>query len=283
MQKFIFPLSILFSVLIILGAVAYRSGLETAVPDFSTPTTSSGSADVFWPEWGDIGKRLIEVGVIDADKFESVYARRGGLSNEEKELLYGVNNGKLVVNEENAGVVLNLLWAFGLVNKNPILEKGPMMDVRYGGAGNFASTGGWTLAKGEAMEYYSKYPIVALNDEQQALLERVSKNIYRPCCNNATYFPDCNHGMAMLGLLELLAAQGASEEEMYQTALLVNSYWFPDTYSTIAAYLKSKDVAIENVDPKEILGPKFSSYSGFSRILAEFTPPDKGSGASCGV
>ena len=30
---------------------------------------------------------------------------------------------------------------------------------------------------------------------------KIAKGIYRPCCNNSTYFPDCNHGMAMLGLL----------------------------------------------------------------------------------
>ena len=48
--------------------------------------------------------------------------------------------------------------------------------------------------------------------------ERAAPFVYRPCCDNATHFPDCNHGMAMLGLLELMAAQGASEEEMFAAA-----------------------------------------------------------------
>lgn len=282
MQKFILPLSIVFSVLIVLGAFAYRSGLETPGAG-NLLSTVSGGGDVFWPKWGDIGKKLVEAGVIDAAKFEAVYAGRGGLSAEDKKLLYGGDNGELVVTEENAGVLLNLLWALGLANKNPILEEGPMMDARYGGAGNFASTGGWTLARGGAMDYYSRFPIVPLTKERQLLVEGVSKNIYRPCCNNPTYFPDCNHGMAMLGFLELLASQGASEEEMYRTALRINSLWFPDTYFTIAEYLKSKGIAAESADPKEILGPNFSSYSGFSRILAEFTPPAGTGGASCGV
>src|SRR3989344_1353776 len=97
-----------------------------------------------------------------------------------------------------AGYLLNLLWAFGLANKNPILEDASeMMNPGYGGAGNFASTGGWTVAKGNAMGHYNMYALVTLSPEQQALVDRVSRNIYRPCCGNSTHFPDCNHGMAM--------------------------------------------------------------------------------------
>ena len=118
--------------------------------------------------------------------------------------------------QENSGTILNLLWAFGLANKNEILEKGPMMDKRYGGAENFASTGGWTLSKGDSMNHYSMHSFITLTPQQQSLVEKVSQNIYRPCCGNSTYFPDCNHGMAMLGLLELLASQGISENEMYK-------------------------------------------------------------------
>jgi hypothetical protein len=125
--------------------------------------------------------------------------------------------------------MLNMLWAFGLANKNPILENGPMMDPSYGGAGNFASTGGWTLAKGDTMSHYSMHTLVTLSPAQQALVEKVAKNVYRPCCRNSTYFPDCNHGMAMLGLLELLAGEGATEEEMYKTAQDVNALWFPQS------------------------------------------------------
>jgi len=52
--------------------------------------------------------------------------------------------------------------------------------------------------------------------------------------------------MAMLGLLELMAAQGVGEEEMYKAALAVNSYWFPDTYLTIAEYMQNKGILIAN-------------------------------------
>lgn len=233
--------------------------------------------------WGDIGKRMVDSGAIDSAKFESIYARRGGLSDADKKLLYGLNNGTITINSQNSGVILNLLWAFGLANENLILKKGPMMDKKYGGAGRFASTGGWTAAKGDAMQYYSKLKLVELTPKQQLLVERVSKNIYRPCCGNSTYFPDCNHGMAMLGLLELLAAQNTGEDEMYKIALLVNSYWFPDTYITIAKYFEGQNISWDNVDPKIVLSSAYSSASGYRNVLSKVKPTQTGGGAACGV
>ena len=76
--------------------------------------------------------------------------------------------------------------------------------------GGFASTGGWTLGVKKATELYASTKIMSLTDEQQARLLEVASQVYRPCCNNPTHFPDCNHGMAMLGLLELMASQDAS-------------------------------------------------------------------------
>ncbi|MBI2592719.1 MAG: hypothetical protein HYW37_00965 [Candidatus Colwellbacteria bacterium] len=233
--------------------------------------------------WGDLGVRTISAGVIDKEKFESIYASRGGLTDEAKQLLYGSDNGNLKITSENSGFILNLLWALGLGTKSSILEEGPMMDARYGGAENFASTGGWTLSRGETMDHYSGHPLIVLTRDEQDLVARVAKNIYRPCCNNSTYFPDCNHGMAMLGLLELMASQGISENEMYRVALRVNAYWFPDTYLNIARHLQSKGVGWEKADPKELLGYDFSSASGYQKILSQITVPEVRSGGSCGV
>lgn len=233
--------------------------------------------------WGDLGKRLIEAGVIDKSKFEALYEQRGELGEEARSLLEENNNGRIIISQENANTLLNLLWALGLGNKNPILEEGPMTDPRYGGAGNFASTGGWTLAKGGAMDHYSKHRFLELNEQQQESVERVARSIYRPCCGNSTYFPDCNHGMAMMGLLELMAVQGANEEEMYKAALQVNSYWFPQTYLTIAKYFEKQGVEWRKVDPKLALGESFSSASGYSRILSEIEPVKSGGGGGCGV
>lgn len=233
--------------------------------------------------WGDLGRKMIESGVIDKDAFEEIYAQRGGLGDSEKKILYGSGNGKIFMDRDNAGFLLNLLWGFGLGNKNSVLEKGPMTDPEYGGAGRFASTGGWTIAAGNPMDHYSAHKFVVLTRDQESLVERVSRNIYRPCCGNSVYFPDCNHGMAMLGLLELMAAQGVPEADMYKYALKVNAYWFPDTYVTIARYFDMGGVDWSDIDPKTVLGSGYSSASGIQKISAEVGPEDGGGGGSCGV
>ncbi len=240
--------------------------------------------------WGNLGDKMIKAGVIDADKFESVYKDRsssaspaGGLDEDSPRLLYGTDNGNIKITKENAGILLNLLWALGLGNKNTILEKGPMSDKKYGGAGGFASTGGWTLAKGSAMNHYSKHEFFSLSPDQQQLVEKISWGVYRPCCGNPTYFPDCNHGMAMLGLLELMASQGASEKDMYQAALAVNSYWFPETYINLAKYFESQGTPWKKVSPQEVLGADYSSASGYRNILNKIKPVERQSGGGCGV
>ena len=233
--------------------------------------------------WGDLGKRLVENGVIDQVKFEKLYADRGGLDDNTKSLLTGNNVETLLINKNNANLLLNLLWALGLGNKNEILEKGEVADPKYGGASRFASTNGWPLPKGDQMQHYSAHPLISLTPEQQKLVDEVSKNIYRPCCGNSTHFPDCNHGMAMLGLLELMASQGVSENDMYKAALAVNSYWFPDTYLNIAQYLESKDIPWNKSDPKGILSANFSSSAGYQAILKQIQPTTGGGGGSCGV
>lgn len=233
--------------------------------------------------WGDLGRKLVESGVIDRNKFEQIYNGRGGLSAEERKLLYGNDNGKLFMNRENAGFLLNLLWGLGLGNTNPVLDRGPMMNPEYGGAGRFASTGGWTIASGNPMDHYSHHKFIILTENQKKKVDDVSKNIYRPCCGNSVYFPDCNHGMAMLALLELMASQGVSESDMYKYALRVNAYWFPDTYVTIARYFKMQDTEWSDVDAKEVLGSDFSSAYGIQNITAQVGSDDAGGGGSCGV
>ncbi len=232
--------------------------------------------------WGDLGEQMITTGVIDQVKFEALYAGRGGLTDIEKKFLNGRVDGNILVTQENSNFMLNLFWALGLSNKNIILEKGQMMDPQFGGAGRFASTGGWSLAKGDPMKHYSAHPFITLTKAQQALVGRVSSNIYRPCCDNPTSFPDCNHGMAMLGLLELLASQGVSEEQMYKVALEMNRFWFTSQYEMIDRYLKRKGRVPSEVSPKEILGKEYSSGSGFGRIANELKGGLQG-GASCGI
>ena len=289
LKSYHLSLSVFAAGIIIGGAV-----LADKIPNLSFSFESIGKTDKVLQaavlptegnlgiKWGDMGKKMIEAGVIDSEKFEALYEGRGGMSEKEKQLLYGSDNGSLEITEDNAQFILNLLWAFGLANSNSILTEGPMSDPKYGGAHVFASTAGWTLAKTDSMEHYSMHKLVPLTSDQQSLVEKVSNGIYRPCCNNSTFFPDCNHGMAQLGLLELLAASGATEEEMYEKALLANQFWFPDTYVTIAKFLALKGIDYNVTDPKELLGSNFSSASGYRNILNEVTPVKK-SQNSCGV
>lgn len=307
-EGYLLPASVVVFAVILVGTWLYSAGPKSwqSRADARSSLKEQGSGVSAFEEkvlpssgvvlsvrWGDLGVKMASVGVIDAEQLKSVYASRGGLGDEELRLLERSDNGNIKITPENSGFLLNLFWALGLGNKNDILERGPM--VTYDGrapaspeealakAANFASTGGWTLAKGDAMNHYSRHPFVVLAPSQQEIVERVSKNIYRPCCNNPTHFPDCNHGMAMLGLLELLASQGVSEKEMYKVALQVNAYWFPGTYLTIAKYLESKGISWESADPKGILGAEYSSASGYRRVLDEITPAPTRSGGGCGI
>lgn len=244
------------------------------------------------PLWQpDLGKKLIAAGVITPEKFEGLYD--GKKRSEARRLLDEFGNGPFMITPENADIALNILWAFGLANKNRILEEGPI--ARYAGAaslsragleaaiGNFASTAGWPLARGDAVSHYSEHTLVLLNAAQQERLETVAKSIYRPCCTNSTYFPDCNHGMAMLGLLEFLAAQNMGEKEMREVALQLNAYWFPEQYLAIASYLRGRGIPWDLVRPEEILGPDYSSALGYRQILENTAPVRYQSEDGCGV
>ena len=291
-NNYILPGSILLASLIIGGSLLSAIGATRAPSDKKKDAVSVLEEKVIPSKgvtlnvkWGDLGVKLVESGTIDKDKFKAIYEQRGQLTSEELKLLEGIGNGNIKITNENSGYLLNLFWALGLANKNEILEKGEMMDSKYGGAGNFASTGGWTIAKGGAMDHYSKHIFFNLTPEQQALVDKVSRGVYRPCCGNSVHFPDCNHGMAMLGLLELMASQGATEQEMWNTALTVNSYWFPDTYITIAKYMKNKGIDWKDVNPQEILSATYSSSQGYANISAQVTKPEQSQqqGGGCDV
>lgn len=206
------------------------------------------------------------------------------LEAEKKMLETLIANGSIDPDKLPEVTELNLLWAFGLANKNLVLARGPIADVRYGGPTNMASVGGWTVTTGSVMDHYDKHSLVTLTADQQNLVEKMARDIYRPCCNNSTYFPDCNHGMAMLGLLEYLAASGATEDQMWNAAITANMNWFPDQYETIAQYLKIKGIDIKTVTPQMLLGAEYSSGSGFAKIVAQVPQSQQQRGGSgCGV
>ncbi|OGC48624.1 hypothetical protein A2W32_04005 [candidate division WWE3 bacterium RBG_16_37_10] len=231
--------------------------------------------------WADLGKKLNETGVIDNVKFTEVM---GSLSASDQKLLEGTDNSEIVMNQSNSRLILNLLWAFGLANKNDVLDIGEMKQ-NPSQTGNMASTGGWTISKGSAMNHYSMHNFVSLTSDQQKMVEEMSKNIYRPCCNNSTHFPDCNHGMAMLGLLELMAANNVSEQEAYKVALNVNALWFPQQYQELAVYFSENGKNWNQINAKEALGINYSSASGYKQMRAQIKslPQPAQGGGGCGV
>lgn len=218
--------------------------------------------------YGNLGPRLVKAGVINYDTFAAIYKDSGNpLSAEQIEILKTGSDKKIVINANNAHFLLNLFWAVGLANKNQVLTEGAMVQNSGGQVERFASTGGWTLASKPITELYASMDLIALTASQQKLVEEVAAAVYRPCCDNHTLFPDCNHGMAMLGVLELMASQGATPDEMFAAAKYINAYWFPQQTLETAVYLKSVE-GIDFVDAEAslVVGKKFSSASGAGMV-----------------
>ena len=230
--------------------------------------------------WGDLGKELVKAGVIDQAKFEEAVQA----TPEQKKILDGGIDAPVTINSENSQFVVDLLWAIGLAQKSIIYTDGPFGNEYKGQEGNFASTGGWTLAKGDATKYLNKFNLIALTPDQQKRVADIAQNIYRPCCDNPTWFPDCNHGMAALGAIEMMVAKDLPDEEIYRNILKLNSFWFPDNYLTAAIYFDRQDISWDKVDAKKVLGKDFSSATGAQRLQTIVGPlPGQPTGGSCGA
>jgi len=238
----------------------------------------------------DLGPQMVEAGIFNREAFIQVYQQSGKpLSADQLAMLDGTYSGEIVINEANAYFLLNFFWALGLSNQNPILYSGPIQQNGSSPMTGFASTGGWSLATRPIEALFSSLKLIELTAEQQARTDDVAKAIYRPCCNNPTYFPDCNHGMAMLGMLELMASQGASVDQMLEAAKYVNSFWYPQQTLEQAVYFqKAEGKAFKDIDPRTLLGMQYSSSLGFTtlhKFLAEkgWLAEASSSGGSCGV
>ncbi len=235
-------------------------------------------------KWGDIGKKLVDSGAIDPEKFKPVHKSAvDGAA--DLDILDGNSDKPIAINENNSRLVVNLLWALGLVNKSQVLDEGPMVSDRSK-LGNFASTGGWTLGKKPAVELYSSREIIPLTSQQQELVKKIAENVYRPCCGNATAFPDCNHGMAALAYIELGVSAGLTEKQIYRDLLALNSFWFPDTYIEMAVYFqKQQGITWDKVDPKLALSKDYSSAQGAAKInqAVQGIPGIQSRGGSCGA
>lgn len=233
--------------------------------------------------WGDLGKRLVEVGAIDLAKYQQMFTT--GATGSEGLVIFDEGTDKPIeINENNSRFLVNTLWALGLTNKSKVLDEG-MMKTSGNPTERFASTAGWTLGTKPAMELYSSEELISLTDEQQEKVKEIAGNVFRPCCGNSTAFPDCNHGMATLGYIELAVASGLSEEQIYTDLLAFNSYWFPTTYIEMGVYFSQQDKQWENVDAKIALSGEYSSAQGAQKISQAVAdvPGIKSQGGSCGA
>lgn len=202
--------------------------------------------------WNGVVKKMVEAGVLDPDKLESILTKRykQEMKSEWRAVLAG-QDAKLSIDSDNAVFMMYVLWAFAKHNENEILSNSPFVK-------SFAN---YDIGVGRSG--YGDTPLLSLTSDQQALVRRVAENAYRPCCGNSTAAPDCSHGYSALGLVQLMASQGFSEEEIFVTFIQFNSFWFPETYIKNALYFKiteGKDWS--NVSKKLVAGAKYSTLKG---------------------
>ena len=294
---------VLLVVFVLGGGSGYILG-DRLRPDVTSPGSASSEDDdmalmhqVNPPDgymmpvaYGDVGPQLVASGAIDMIKFSSLYQQQNlPLTDEQMTILTQGTQEKVNINPGNAYFLLNFFWALGLANQNSILTEGAMVSRGADKVGGFASTGGWTLGKKAATDLYAKRKILVLTVKQQAMLEEVAGLVYRPCCNNPTDFPDCNHGMAMLGLLELMASQNATADQMYEAAKYVTAFWYPQQMLEVATAIKAiRNLDFVKADAREVVSNQYASGSGFQAVhqwlssngLLKQAPS---SGGSCGV
>lgn len=290
---------IMFSTGIGTGYMLWGQQKETAADHAShTSQDTSAIAKAINPPEGydmqvkfeDVGPKLIAAGAINLEPFKQVYQQSGDpLSDADLKILTTGGADSVRITPQNAHFLLNFFWALGLANKNPILDTGPIQQQSKGQIEGFASTGGWSLANKPIKEIFSGAVIIPLNTAQQARLEEVAKAVYRPCCDNPTHFPDCNHGMAMLGLLELMASQNATTDQMFKAAKYANAYWYPQQTMEQAVFFQANmKQDYQNVDARMLLSAQYSSISGFQAVhqyLSQngYLNQNSQGGNSCGV
>lgn len=280
-------LMFLFAGLAFYLGTRYKTPVPVTVPVVSKVADLSQTADVL-PDsidlgisWGDVIVKMVKGGAIDKEKFLKRHP-------EAETLLQTGNANNIIMTQENSALILNLLWPLGITNKAKVLSEGVMGTKYIDQVGSFASTGGWTLGTKDGGKLFNSQTLIKLTAEQEELIQKISANIYRPCCGNSTAFPDCNHGAGMLGFVEMAVVAGMPEAEIYKKALALNSYWFPQTYTELAVFFKAKkNTDWKNVDPVEVLGESYSSGQGYSQVSqqlqAEGLVPQVKSGGGCGV
>jgi len=237
--------------------------------------------------------RLVAGGAVVPEKMAAVYERRGGLPDWVTSALKGQASGEIELNSASVPYLLNLLWPLGIANQTAFNVRNPIPKDTLP---RLASTGGWNLGlKKNGANYYNRIDAVPLTTEQDAMIERMASTIYRPCCNNPALLPDCNHGAAMLGFLQLAAAQGLPEDRIWKLAKALNGFWYPRQYVAMALLFGLRDdLDWDEISPQMALGKRFSSSSGWranidAQLSTVIQPDDvptkagRGDGGGCSI
>jgi hypothetical protein len=232
--------------------------------------------------------RLVRHGVIDFDKFVGLERDGVRMAGDLSLVLSDPSDEPIRLTRENVAVYVNLLWPIGLANRLIGNFSSPLSGQSVG---EFASTAGWTLgARDDGAEYFDRFPIVDMTPSEEALAIRVAKTTFRPCCDNSSFFQDCNHGSALYGLMQLGASQGLQELELYREALAFNSFAFEPYYVRTALFFAvERSVVWRDVDPKEIMGMEYSSGSRWRENVGAWVEgnsdliPQSEDNAKCGV
>lgn len=246
--------------------------VSKAPPEEHYPLFEEATANVL-PPAGHVSKialndsivRLVRHGVIDQHKFLALH-QAATFRDELTAMLSEPSEEPIYLTEENAADYVNLLWPIGLSNHMEGNATSPLFTVRLR---NFASTAGWTLGdQDQGSAYFNRFKIVELTQAQETTAIAVAKSTFRPCCDNSTFFQDCNHGSALLGVLQLGASQGLGEAELYREALAFNSFWFRDYYIRTALYFKVvRKQEWRDVDPKGIMSEQYSAISSWQQTV----------------
>ena len=231
--------------------------------------------------------KLVEAGAIDRGKFVAAHENRGPVPDWVLRALDGESQ-ELVLSIETAPYNLNLLWPLGLATKAAFNEDSPMNGDDLA---NYASTGGWSLGREDnGAAYFNAVETLRLASDQSDIVHRLADNVFRPCCGNSAFFQDCNHGSAMLGLMELAAAGRRGPAEILNLAKAANGLWYPREYVEIALYFDAVEgQRWRDAAPDRVLSAEFSSVQGLQysvrgplarKGLLPGEPPDRG-GSGC--
>lgn len=237
-------------------------------------------------KWSNAAKRLVDYGALNVSFMaNTLYSANQPLTNEELEVLNGSSDNNVTLNSSNGIFTLYVLWALGINNKNKIISNGPIMD--YGNPYQYASTGGYEqLGKLQL----GNLSIINFNGTEQSIIETVASDVYRPCCDNSAIFPDCNHGAAQLGLIELMASQGSNATEIYGAIKEFDSFYYAQQYFDDALFFNiTQNKTWNEIPANQILGYDFSSATGTSNVYRYLLSSNalvdmrQGSSGACGV